>query len=92
MKPPEKLRCRRQRCAMLKSVARCRPEQPPELLHHGTILLKPHIQERCYPCPREASAQTPRRDADEKPLVPATLRGGLASSTASNSSAKNSDI
>jgi hypothetical protein len=43
------LRRRHQQCATPKDTARCKPEQHPELPHHGTILLKPRTHTASEP-------------------------------------------
>jgi hypothetical protein len=35
-------------------VARCKPKQLPELLHHETIFLESHTHDRRFPCSSEA--------------------------------------
>ena len=59
------LRRRHQRCATPNVMARCRPERQPELLHHGTIPLKPHTHDRRSPCPSGASVEHSCRSAEE---------------------------
>ena len=79
-----------QRCATAKAATRCEYKWPPELLNHE---LSPT---RCTHKVVDLPAQTLLRQktpvaAPMKPPILATLRGGLASPTASHSSAKNSD-
>ena len=54
------LRRRRQRRATTRAAARCKPEQLPELLHHGTITLKPHEHDHRSLCSSGASAKHSR--------------------------------
>ena len=59
------LRCCRQRYATPRAAARCKPERLPELLHHGTVTLKPHKHNRRSLCSSGASAKHSRRSTND---------------------------
>jgi hypothetical protein len=79
-----------QRCATPNVTTRCMPEQQPELLHHG---LSPSNHTRSLNSQSQwCISRTLPLLHRWKSLILATLRGGLASPTASHSSAKDSNI
>jgi hypothetical protein len=60
---------------------RCRNQQPTKPLHHGTVVHKLHKPGRRSLRSKEASTHTPPQHKG-RPLVLTSLRGGLASPTA----------